>query len=128
MMVITMNKKNVAISVLVLILLIVSIPFFVRGCNNFGYNVQMADNQTNYNTLKEVEDTCRSLIVSYEKDKLYWEQYKDSPNKLERSWANDGKMRANQTAIKYNEYILKNKYIWKDNVPDDIKQELDILE
>lgn len=33
-------------------------------------------------------------------------------------------MRANRTAATYNEYILKNSYVWKGNVPDDIRAQL----
>jgi len=37
-------------------------------------------------------------------------------------------MRANKTAVEYNNYILKNTYIWKDNVPADIYIKLEIIE
>lgn len=37
-------------------------------------------------------------------------------------------MRANKTAVSYNNYILKNSFIWSDNVPEDIREELDIIE
>ena len=37
-------------------------------------------------------------------------------------------MRANQTANTYNEYILKNSHVWKDNIPSDIVYTLDIVE
>lgn len=32
--------------------------------------VQKVDDSTNYNTRKEVEDTCRAMVSSYESDKL----------------------------------------------------------
>ena len=38
------------------------------------------------------------------------------------------KIRANSTAISYNEYILKNSFLWADNVPSDIKSKLEIIE
>ncbi len=64
------------------------------------------------------------MIASYNSDKLIYEQYKDSESAEERGWANSAKIRANQTASTYNNYILKNSYVWKDNVPSDIKTEL----
>jgi hypothetical protein len=96
--------------------------------NNWWYGVQKADDDTNYKTLKEVEDTCRAMISSYNADKLTYEQYKDSESELERSWANSAKMRANQTASTYNNYILKNSYVWKGNVPNDIYMNLEYLQ
>lgn len=37
-------------------------------------------------------------------------------------------MRANKTASSYNNYILKNSFVWNGNVPADIKMELPYLE
>ena len=81
-----------------------------------------------YATQKEVEDTCRAMIASFNSDKLIYEQYKDSDAEEERSWANNAKIRANQTASTYNNYILKNSYVWSGNVPSDIKLQLDYIE
>ena len=64
-------------------------------------------------TKKKVEDTCRSMISTYNSDKLIYEQYKDSDNAEKASWAEQAKMRANKTASSYNNYVLKNKYVWK---------------
>lgn len=86
--------------------------------------VQKADDATRYETLKKVEDTCRAMIASYEADRLTWEQYKDSDSEEKRGWADQAMMRANRTAATYNEYILKNGYVWKGNVPDDIRAQL----
>ena len=36
-------------------------------------------------------------------------------------------MRANKTAATYNEYVLKNSYVWEENVPDDILTRLEYL-
>lgn len=88
--------------------------------NNWNHVVQKVDDVTNYETRKQVEDTCRAMIASYESDKLTYEQYKDSDNAEKQSWAEQAKMRANKTAVTYNNYILKNSYVWKDNVPADI--------
>ena len=96
--------------------------------NNWWYGVQKADDATNYDTLKKVEDTCRAMISSYLSDKLVYEQYKDSDSEEKQSWAEQAKMRANKTAVEYNNYILKNRYIWKDAVPSDIYMNLAIIE
>ena len=46
--------------------------------NSVEYVDRKIDDATNYDTRKKVEDTCRSMISSYESDKLVYEQYKDS--------------------------------------------------
>lgn len=96
--------------------------------NNWFHAVQKADDDTNYKTLKKVEDTCRAMIASYNTDKMTYEQYKDSDNEEKQSWAEQAKMRANKTAASYNEYVLKNSYVWENNVPSDIKCELPYLQ
>ena len=96
--------------------------------NNWFHAVHKADDATNYETRKKVEDTCRSMIASYNSDKLTYEQYKDSDNEEKQSWAEQAKMRANKTATSYNEYILKNSYVWEDNVPSDIDHKLPLIE
>ncbi len=96
--------------------------------NSVDYAHQKVDDVTNYDTLKKVEDTCRSMIASYESDRLTYEQYKDSDNEEKQSWAEQAKMRANKTASSYNNYILENSYVWSGNVPDDITDELPYLD
>lgn len=118
-----------------ILLIFVGVPVFFgatptgkRIWNNWFHNVQVADDETNYETLKEVEDTCRAMISSYNSDKLIYNQYKNSEVAEERSWANNAKIRANQTASTYNNYILKNSYVWKNNVPSDIYMMLAYIE
>ena len=96
--------------------------------NTTVYEIIKVDDETNYGKLKEVEDTCRSMISSHTSDKLIWEQYKDSTNEEKQSWGEQAKMRANKTAATYNEYILKNSYVWNGNIPEDIKKELPYIE
>lgn len=103
-------------------------PKITRTINNWEHNIKKADDETNYETIKQVEDTCRSMIASYNSDKLKYEQYKESEDKQERSWGEQAKMRANTTASTYNNYIIKNSYIWKNNVPSDIYMTLEYLE
>ena len=68
------------------------------------------------------------MIASYKTDLATYNQYKNSDNAEKQSWAEQAKMRANKTANTYNEYILKNSFVWKGNVPDDIEQKLPIIE
>ena len=96
--------------------------------NNWWHDVQKVDDATRYETRKQVEDTCRATIVSYESDRLMYEQYIDSDNREHRSWAEAAKIRANKAAITYNEYFLKNSYVFEGNIPSDIYTELPILE
>ena len=96
--------------------------------NKNMYEVQKTDDSTRYETRKHVEDTCRSMISSYTSDKLTWEQYKDSDNNEKQSWAEQAKMRANKTAASYNEYILKNSFVWDGNIPKDISEKLNYIE
>ena len=118
-----------------LLFLIIGFPMFFGATpvgkamwNNWFHAVQKADDATNYETLKKVEDTCRSMIASYNSDKLTYEQYKDSDNEEKQEWAEQAKMRANKTASTYNNYILKNEYVWKGNVPSDIYMNLSYID
>ena len=126
-----MSKKATAVIIAAcigLVFFFAANPFGVMAWNSWFGLVQRADDATNYETLKQVEDTCRSMIASYEADRLTYEQYKDSEDSEERSWAAQARMRANRTASTYNNYILENSYVWADNVPEDIDMELDYLE
>ena len=130
-----MRNFGIACLVVFLTVLFIGLPIFftctptgVATWNNWFHKVQEADDDTNYETLKKVEDTCRSMIASYNADKLRYEQYKDSDNEEKQSWAEQAKMRANKTASSYNNYILKNSYVWKDNVPADIYMTLPYIE
>ena len=85
------------------------------------------EDRTSYDTMKKVEDTCRSMIASYKTDKATHDMYKTSDNEEKQSWAEQAKMRANKTANTYNEYILKNSYVWEGNIPEDIDANLQII-
>lgn len=127
------NKMAIVFSAIVISILLIAIGYnFAPGIretvNKNQTEVQMVDDQTRYETLKKVEDTCRAMISSYESDVLTWNQYKDSESEIERTWAAQAKMRANKTASSYNNYILQNNFVWKDNIPEDICTTLDIIE
>ena len=111
----------IVVAILLAVLLIINVtPSGRRLINNWRFDVQKIDDATNYDTIKKVEDTCRAMMASFEGDKSTWEMYKDSEIAEEQSWAKQAKMRANKTAATYNEYILKNTFQWKGNVPRDI--------
>lgn len=118
----------IALSLLGLAIFLTSTPAGVELWNNWTHKVQKADDSTNYKTLKKVEDTCRAMIASYNSDRLTYEQYKDSDDEEKQSWAEQARMRANKTASSYNQFILKNSYVWKDNIPSDIQSELQYIE
>ena len=48
--------------------------------NSYFHDVQKVDDLTRYDTRKEVEDSCRAMISSYNADALTYKQYKDSDN------------------------------------------------
>lgn len=133
------RKYAKAFIAFVLTFIIVSIVLSLTGCapvrwfstaygNQVDYVDQKIDDATNYDTKKKVEDTCRSMIASYESDKMTYEQYKDSDNEEKQSWAEQAKMRANKTAATYNNYILENDFVWSGNVPGDIQKQLKYIE
>lgn len=119
--------KKVALVFLVLVLTVVS--FIAKPWNVFIHNkynglIKEVDSATNWDTLHEVEDSCRAMMANYHADALIYQQYCDSEIAEHRSWAEQARMRANRTAAQYNEYILKNNYVWKYGIPDDIEHEL----
>ena len=130
-----MRKTVITVLIVLVCILIIGLPIYftatpsgVSALNNWFDTVQKADDNTNYETLKRVEDTCRSMISSYNSDKLTYEQYKDSDDEEKQNWAEQAKMRANKTANTYNNYILKNDYIWQNNIPADIYRELPYID
>lgn len=128
-----MNKGIKTLLIVLGTLLVVLIVYFMTPAgretwNNYKHKIAKVDERTDYDTLKQVEDTCRAMVSTYKSDKVTYETYKDSEDKDMRNVALQAKIRANSTAISYNEYILKNSYVWKNNVPADIYMELPIIE
>ena len=128
-------NKFLAVIVTIILIVIVGASVFFRATptgkaiwNNWFHAVQKVEDDTNYKTKKKVEDTCRAMIASYNSDKLTYEQYRDSDSEEKQGWAEQAKMRANKTASTYNNYILKNEYVWENNVPKDIYMELSYIE
>lgn len=121
-----MNRGLKVLLILLLVSCIGAYLFFIATpagramWNNWFFAVQKADDATRYSTRKEVEDKCRSMMASYTSDKLTYELYKDDDSEEKQSWAEQARMRANKTAASYNEYVLKNSFVWDGNVPSDI--------
>ena len=128
-----MSKVGTIIVTIISVIFIGAIIFlgFTPGgrsvWNIYTHSLEKAD-ENQYETKKQVEDTARSMIASYKSDVATYEQYKESDNEEKQSWAEQAKMRANRTANSYNEYILKNSYVWEDNIPSDIDYSLPIVE
>lgn len=124
-----MKKILIVLAIVAVIAVLIAFGPTVRSIiNRYDYSVQKADDETNYKTLKEVEDTCRSMMASYEADRMIFEQYKDSDNEEKQSWGEQAKIRANRTAATYNEFVRKNSFVWKDAIPDDIDESLAYIE
>jgi len=129
-----MKKAVIVLSVVLGLILFSAIVFFSwtpsgrTVWNNWFHDVKKADDNTRYENRKKVEDTCRAMMASYESDRLTWMQYKDSETTEQRGWADQAKMRANKTASTYNNFVLKNSYVWEGNVPSDICNRLDYLD
>lgn len=96
--------------------------------NQWFFDVQKADDRTSYETIRKVEDTARAMRANYEADLQTYRQYKKSDSEEWRGWAEQAKMRANKTAASYNEYLLKNEFVWRGNIPADIKNKLNYVE
>lgn len=61
--------------VIVLVLIVGGItlaPAWVRARNEFRFNLQTIHDQTDYATLRRVEDTARAMIATWEADRLMW--------------------------------------------------------
>lgn len=116
------------------VLLLVVIIFFTmtstgRGLfNTYQFGLQKMDDRTQYESLKRVEDEARAMMASYQADKIKYEQYKTSTVPEQIGWGEQAKMRANQTAATYNNFMLKNSFLFKENLPYDLRYELPILE
>lgn len=123
------KTSTIIISVLstILVAAIIFFGFTPIGKQIFlGYDSAMQKaGEVSYHTRKDVEDTCRSMIASYKADVDIYNLYKDSENPNQKNYADAALIRAIKTANEYNEYILKNSFVWKDNIPADIYMSLE---
>ena len=126
------NTEKVLTAILITLVLMAAFfcitPVGVALRNSYGFAVQKVDDATRYETRKKVEDACRAMIANYEADRISYEQYKQSDDAEKQGWAEQAKMRANRTAASYNEYYLKNSFVWSGAVPSDIRGSLPYLE
>ena len=128
-----MNKTEKVLTAILIALVLMAAFFCITPVgvalrNSYGFAVQKVDDATRYETRKKVEDTCRAMIANYEADRISYEQYKQSDDEEKQGWAEQAKMRANRTAASYNEYYLKNSFVWSGAVPSDIRGSLPYLE
>jgi hypothetical protein len=122
---------TIGIIILIIILSVIGVFggwFSTWFVNRVDYIDKKIEDKTSYETIKKVEDTCRSMIASYKTDKATYEQYKNNINTEKQNWAEQAKMRANKTANTYNEYILKNSFVFEGNIPTDIETRLMIID
>ena len=122
------GKKVAVISVVVVIVTIFFMTVTPAGrkfLNKWEYDLKKVDEKS-YSSQKEVEDTLRAYLASYEVDKATYLTYKNSEDKYEAALAKSAKVRLIETATYYNEYFTKNSFIWKDNKPSDLPDKLDI--
>lgn len=128
-----MSKFSAIVLTVVCTLLVLTMLFFRfvpsgRAIwNNYQHTMHKVDDATLYQTRKKVEDSCRAMISSYTSDAMTYRQYKDSTDHEKQGWAEQAKMRANKTAASYNEFVLKNSYVWEGNVPADIRSQLEYI-
>ena len=133
-----MKNKFAVIGIVVSIIAVIGLPIFFGATptgravwNNWFHEVQKVDDATNYATRKQVEDTCRSMIATYDKDKAEYEAnmqlYETTGDEYYLEIATGYRQQANSSASTYNNYVLKNSYVFEGNVPADIKMELEIL-
>ena len=128
-----MSKFSAIVLTVVCTLLVLTMLFFTfvpsgRAIwNSYQHTMHKVDDATLYRTRKKVEDSCRAMISSYTSDAMTYRQYKDSTDHEKQGWAEQAKMRANKTAASYNEFVLKNSYVWEGNVPADIRSQLEYI-
>ena len=100
----------------------------LRAENKYEANLKDIDYNTDYDSVREIEETLRSYIASYEADKIVYETNKNATDKESIALANAARSRANRTAATYNQFYLKNNYIWEENIPIDIRSQLEYIQ
>lgn len=117
------------IAIILATVFVVSIIFFAATptgrtvWNNYTHSLNKAD-EVSYETRKQVEDTARAYMANYKTDVDIYLTYCDSEDENKREYADAARMRAIATANSYNEYLQKNSYVFKDNMPDDLPYSL----
>lgn len=107
------------------------VPSFRATINEFQFRRDVVDAETDYTNRKNVEDQARSMIANYNYATQEYNTYKDfvgTDDKARAQRALDSKSSANKTAAAYNEYLTKNNYIFRGNLPNDIPYTLPYLD
>lgn len=118
-------KALKVIGIILATIFVISIIFFAATptgrtvWNNYTHSLNKAD-EVSYETRKKVEDTARAYVSSYKSDVDIYLTYCDSEDKNKQEYAEAARLRAISTANSYNEYLQKNSYVWKDNMPSDL--------
>lgn len=124
------NQKGQAlVAVLVLAGLIcavcaTAIPSCRAAWNRYAADLRKVDDATTYETTRSVEDNCRAMQAAYRSDLANARVYAASGHK---EWAESLLVRVNRTAATYNEYVRRNNFVWRGNVPSDIDAELPMV-
>lgn len=122
-------KALKVIGIILATIFVVSIIFFTATpagrtvWNNYTHSLNKAD-EVSYETRKQVEDTARAYMANYKTDVDIYLTYCDSEDEHKREYADAARMRAIATANSYNEYLQKNSYVFKENMPDDLPYSL----
>ena len=117
-----MDKFLFFIAIMIITAIAVSLVYF--GLTPQGreiwkqYQQKKTDDRITDEQRKEVEDTCRKMIASWEADLYLYKQTKNI----------EAKERANRTAAEYNKYILQNGYVFGETLPDGVFAVIDSIE
>ena len=127
----TNSTRNIIIVAVMIPLLVIVVLFSVspdlrRVWNQWRFNVQVADDQTDYANLRRVEEQALASISTWEGAYRLWRQHKDSDVQEERNWANGAMTRANNTAATFNTMLLENSFL-VDVLPERFREPLPFL-
>ena len=120
-----MNKVFVLVVVFILVVIIGVVVYFglipsgIEKWNGFRYKDTITAEMK-----KEVENTCLSMIASWETDA---QTYKENKG-IDETVANEARMSANKTAESYNDYILKNGYVFGETLPEGVYAVIEPIE
>lgn len=106
-------------------------PSFRTWVNEFQFRRDVVDAETDYTNRKGVEDQARAMLANYNYAMQEYNSYKEflgTDDKARAQRALDAKSNANKTVAAYNEYLTKNNYVFKGNLPSDIPSFLPYVE
>ena len=78
------------VAVILLCLMVICMPSLIKGCNSWDAANKEANVDTNWDKQKEIEDTLRSYMSSYNADMFWtrsWHGQKRGLPRRSRSWA-----------------------------------------